>query len=113
MVQNNNPIKIIPEIAYWIDKKGTIDITATIEDFKAFYGTQGMLSTDKAIYKTLARQCGEAHRCLYDQGISMGRIKSKSPTTFNNRLDRMQKFIKSIPYGDFTNNRWLRLKHVI
>jgi len=112
MINSIPPLQISKELEYWIDKKRSLDLDTPKEEIIAFYGAQGMLSTDKAKYKMLQRKCGEKYRKLFDQG-TYGRIKSKSPNAFNNQLVKMQEFLKSIPYGDFSNNRWLKIHPII
>jgi len=111
MINSQPPLEISLELAYWMDKKGSLDLDTPREEIIAFYGTQGMLSADKAEYKTLQRKCQEKYGKLYQNYPSSGRIKSRSPNAFNNQLDKMQAFLKAIPYGDFSDNRWFKFTH--
>ena len=70
----------------------------------------GMTSYDVATYKRLQRQCQERYRKLYDQGNGGGRIKNRSASSFNTKLATMQKFLSEIKYGNFSANRWMKIK---
>lgn len=50
-----------------------------------------MTPEDKKEYRVLQRKVQEAGSKLYDRG-TFGRIKSKSPNLYNNRLKKIQEF---------------------
>lgn len=69
-----------------------------------------MTPKQKAEYRKLCRQVGEAYEKLFTNGYQ---VRGKSTTLFNTRLRRIKEFmVATYDINIHHNNRWMKMEYI-